>query len=84
MCYLDLNTHIAIHPVYGQWFSLRAIVVIDRLLRKAGPHKLMPCPLSEERAKMLKKLFDEASGLSGDSTEGAARQGIGENWQKLL
>jgi len=49
LCYLDNNTHLAIHETYGSWISFRCVIVIDieypDLLQTPIP---IPCFLSND------------------------------------
>ena len=54
LAHLDHNTHLAIHPKYGTWFSLRAVVVLDCPGLPELPAPL-PSPLSEEERTAAQK-----------------------------
>lgn len=73
MAYLDANTHLALHATYGQWFSLRALVLVDRLLRSPGPYIPANCPLSEAKKKLLKQMFAKVEGPDGDKARAGGR-----------
>lgn len=75
MAYLDTTTHLALHPTYGQWFSLRALILVDRLLRSPGPYFPMECPLSDAKVEHLKTMFAHAVGGDDVSAVGAADNG---------
>ena len=69
LAYLDLSTHLAIHPTYGAWASYRAVVVFTSTKDTAALPRpaLVPRLLSKEEEATAKLLMDRALAASDRS-----------------
>ena len=71
--YLDPQTHLSVHPIYGTWHSYRAVLLIPKETSSQAsqiPISLLPNPMSPLDQKSAKKAFDNALEIStGTTTE---------------
>ena len=70
--YLDDDAHLVIHPEYGQWCALRAVVLYaiprsDAALPARPPPPLDRSPLGSDHAPTVRRLFAEAVASPSDS-----------------
>lgn len=86
LCYLDSNTHLCMHPVYGSWFSLRGFLLMDGLVFDTQTtYDSVPNPLTAQQEKRVADAIQEAMRPAEGATEGGATyKGLRENWRKWL
>lgn len=60
LAYMDQNCHLCLHPKFGPWFALRALVVFDKHEWSEPPTCLLANPLSQEQAYIVKETMGSA------------------------
>jgi len=72
------KTHLAVHPQYGPWFSLRAVIQLDQTVELDCPFKLKnPCTDCETQClPVFEKAASRQKNLGSDSLK--------ETWQDWL
>jgi cyanocobalamin reductase (cyanide-eliminating) / alkylcobalamin dealkylase len=84
LAYLDPSSHISLHPDYGPWFALRAVVVFDSVKYSnnnnatqqqqqqqqppISPH--LKCPVSPKTEQHVKMLFESALKEQNSTNDG--------------
>ena len=78
LCYHDQTTELTIHPAYGAWTALRAVVVLDASAGSLGePPPPQPCPISPEEREALGVAMRAARAMSdGAAMEAEAPHGL--------
>jgi len=66
--YLDKDTHLSVHPVFGTWHSYRAVLVLEAPSTTEPPPPppavVLANPMSPEDARKAKRAFDAALAVS--------------------
>jgi hypothetical protein len=59
LAYLDAASHLCVHPAFGTWFALRALVVVDA--EGPGPVlvRQLPCPFTPEQQQQIEQRVAE-------------------------
>ncbi|KAJ9444906.1 hypothetical protein DIPPA_32631 [Diplonema papillatum] len=68
LAYLDHATHLCIHKVFGAWFSLRCVLVVDLPFECTVPPEPAPRLISDDEEARAKVVLQEALAL-GQTTE---------------
>ena len=66
LAHLDPSTHLSIHPTFGAWLSLRAVVVLDLPGLGHVPPAPLASPLSDEEREEASRALQKAIVASSD------------------
>lgn len=97
LAYLDPASHISLHPDYGPWFALRAVVVFDSVQysiidnnatqQQQPPHPRPPilkCPMSPKTEQYVKMLFESALKEQNTTGDGEGKRYRRAHWEKWV
>ncbi|KAG2488315.1 hypothetical protein HYH03_013165 [Edaphochlamys debaryana] len=78
LAYLDNDLHLCLHPTFGPWIGLRAVVVLDA---PAGPDVGRPLsdPIPAKLRMQLQAAMAEA--MEEVHKQAEAREGVRSNWE---
>uniref|UniRef100_A0A7S4L9K5 Cyanocobalamin reductase (cyanide-eliminating) n=1 Tax=Paramoeba aestuarina TaxID=180227 RepID=A0A7S4L9K5_9EUKA len=65
--FFEENTHLACHPTYGPWVSLKAFIVFPSLSESLSRPPPPACPLSSQSLEEAKQSFQEALSAPEDT-----------------
>lgn len=62
LAYYSSTTHLCMHPLYGPWFALRAVAVVDADGPDPSGFTQLPCPYPDVEAEAAVKVWEEIAG----------------------
>ena len=80
LAHLDHPAHLCVHPPYGPWFSLRALLVFDDVPYTSQPPPPLPDTCSSEARARVAAALAAAQGGAAVATHAD----VGEGWERWL